>query len=102
MSMSSSLRVNCSRDTRYIAIEPETAIYFRLGSMLLINVFRGVSEQHCFKIGVELATLIQEPPHLDSIVAQPLLLADFIDSIGQKPTLPAPSVTSAKCQKWAS
>jgi hypothetical protein len=29
------------------------------GSMLSINVFRGVSEQHCFKIGVRRATLIQ-------------------------------------------
>jgi len=56
---------------------------FRFGSMLSINVFRGASEQHCFKIGVRRATLIQETRHLDSIVARALLFADFIDSIGQ-------------------
>jgi hypothetical protein len=54
--------------------------------MLSINVFRGASEQHCFKIGVRRATLIQETRHLDSIVARALLVADFIDSIGQKLT----------------
>jgi len=43
--------------------------------------FRGVSEQHCFKRGVELATLIQKTRHLDSIVARALLVSDFIDSI---------------------
>jgi len=54
--------------------------------MLSINVFRGASEQHCFKIGVRRATLIQRTRHLDSIVARALLVADFIDSIGQKLT----------------
>jgi hypothetical protein len=57
--------------------------------MLSINVFRGASEQHCFKIGVWRATLIQRTRHLDSIVARVLLVADFIDSIGQKRTFPA-------------
>jgi hypothetical protein len=32
---------------------------------------------------------------LDSIVARALLVADFIDSIGQKPTLSAAATTSA-------
>jgi len=50
--------------------------------MLSINVFRGASEQHCFKIGVWRAILIQKTWHLDSIVARALLLADFIESIG--------------------
>ena len=48
--------------------------------------FRGVSEQHCFKRGVELATLIQKTRHLDSIVARALLVAEFIDSIDPKRT----------------
>jgi hypothetical protein len=54
--------------------------------MLSINVFREASEQHCFKIGVRRATLIQKTRHLDSIIARSLLVADFIDSIGQKLT----------------
>ena len=58
----------------------------RLGSILSINVFRGASEQHCFKIGVWRATLIQRTRHLDSIVARALLVADLIDSISQKLT----------------
>jgi hypothetical protein len=49
--------------------------------MLSINVFRGAREQHCFKIGVRRATLIQETRHLDLIIARPLLVVDFIDSI---------------------
>jgi len=55
----------------------------RFGSMLSINIFRGASEQHCFKIGARRATLIQRTRPLDSIVARVLLVADFIDSIGQ-------------------
>jgi len=54
--------------------------------MLSINVFRGASEQYCFKIGVRRATLIQRTRHLDSIVARALLVADFIDSIDPKRT----------------
>jgi len=54
--------------------------------MLSINVFRGASEQHCFKIGVWRATLIQRTRRLDSIVARALLVADFIDSIDPKQT----------------
>jgi hypothetical protein len=54
--------------------------------MLSINDFRGANEQHCFKIGVRRATLIQKTRHPDSIVARALLVADFIDSIGQKRT----------------
>jgi hypothetical protein len=54
--------------------------------MLSINDFRGANEQHCFKIGVRRATLIQKTRHLDSIVARALLVADFIDRIGQKRT----------------
>jgi len=68
--------------------------------MLSINVFRGASEQHCFKIGVWRATLIQRTRHLDSIVARALLVADFIDSIGQKPwrerSLPAAPGTAVR------
>jgi len=54
--------------------------------MLSINVFREASEQHCFKIGVRRATLIQKTRHLDSIIARSLLVADFIDSIDPKRT----------------
>jgi hypothetical protein len=66
--------------------ETRPPAHVRSGSMLSINVFRGASEQHCFKIGVRRATLIQKTQHLDSIVARALLVADFIDSIGQKRT----------------
>jgi len=62
------------------------AEYLRFGSILSINVFREASKQHCFKIGVRRATLIQKTRHLDSIIARSLLVADFIDSIGQKRT----------------
>jgi len=54
--------------------------------MLSINVFRGASEQHLVKTGVWRAISIQKTQPLDSIVARALLVADFIDSIGQKPT----------------
>jgi len=54
--------------------------------MLSKNVFRGASEQHCFKMGVWRATLIQRTRHLDSIVARALLVAEFFDSIRQKRT----------------
>jgi hypothetical protein len=43
--------------------------------MLSKNVFRRASEQHCFKIRVWCSTLIQSTRHLDSIVAQTLLIA---------------------------
>jgi hypothetical protein len=62
-------------------------LHVREWSMLSINVFRGASEQHCFKKGVWRAILIQTMPHLDSIVAQSLLVADFIDSIDPEQTL---------------
>src|SRR5665648_621597 len=63
--------------------------------MLSINVFRGASEQHCFKIGVWRAISIQETRHLDSIVARALLVAEFIDSID-------PRTFGEPTPRWAS
>jgi hypothetical protein len=39
--------------------------------------------------------LIQKTRHLDSIVARSMHVADFIDSIGQKPTFTTPIAMSA-------
>jgi hypothetical protein len=58
--------------------------------MLSINVFREASEQHCFKIGVQRATLIQKSAAPGFDYCRSLLVADFIDSIGQKQTLLRP------------
>ena len=88
---------------RAIAYAPAVPPRVRFGSMLSINVFRGASEQHCFKIGVRRATLIQKTRHLDSIIARLLLVADFIDSIDPKPTfrdtLPLPPANLARVAK---
>ena len=55
----------------------------RFGSMLSINVFRGASEKHCFKIGVWRAISIQRTRHMDSIDARALLVADFMTASTQ-------------------
>jgi hypothetical protein len=55
--------------------------------MLSINVFQGASEQYCVKIGVWRAILIQRMGPPDSIIANALPVADFIDSIGHWRTL---------------
>ena len=56
------------------------------GSMLSINVFRGASEQHCFKIGVRRATSIKKTRRLDSILAHAPHVADFVNKICHKQT----------------
>jgi len=48
-------------------------------------------------MGVWRAISIQKTRHLDSIVARAPLVADFIDSIGQKLTSRSPLTLSALC-----
>ncbi|MBK5198240.1 MAG: hypothetical protein JJE37_08155 [Methyloceanibacter sp.] len=61
----------------------------RMGARLL-GWCSGASGENASS-GVWRATLIQRTRHLDSIVARALLVADFIDSIGQKLTSAAGS-----------
>jgi hypothetical protein len=63
--------------------------------MLSINVFRAPTEQHWAKMRVWRATLIQRMRHLDSIIADKLVVGDFIDSIGHSATGVRQFATSA-------